>query len=76
MEKKIETFLTSSLEKFTNDQKKAMNDAIKNGNAIIFTGGARAGKTYFAKLFQENGIAAYAPEMICNINLDKIYQGD
>jgi len=70
MEKKIETFLTeSSLVKFTNDQKKIMNDAIKNGNAIIFIGGARVGKTYFAKLFQDNGITAYAPEMICEINL-------
>jgi len=70
MRKEIDTFLSEkTLNKLSDKQKKEMQAAINNNHAIFFTGEGAVGKTYLARLFQENGLDAFAPEMVCIVNL-------
>ena len=69
---KINDFLSEdSIKRLTNKHKKAILNAIITNTPIFFTGVGAVEKTTFARELQKKDIAAYAPEMVCFIELKK-----
>jgi Flp pilus assembly CpaF family ATPase len=67
---KIENFISRShLTILSGVQKKEILNAIKNQIPILFTGGASTGKTTLAQELKNKGVVAYAPEMLCVVEL-------
>ena len=72
MKTKLENFIPQEYQgNLTTKQKKDIWYAIRNKIPILFIGAAATGKSFLAKMLQEKGVIAYAPENLSVIELGK-----
>ena len=70
-DEKIEKLIPEFSKGFSKKQIAIINVAIKEGKPILFTGNGPVGKTFSARALREVGITAYAPEVVCFVNLEE-----
>ncbi|MCL2215264.1 MAG: hypothetical protein FWC06_08700 [Treponema sp.] len=72
MKAKLENFIPQeNMSNLTAKQKKDIWYAIRNKIPILFIGAAATGKSFLAKMLQEKGVIAYAPENLFVIELGR-----
>ena len=68
---KIEAFLSeNTLKNLSEKQKSALSVGINSLKPILLTGGAGVGKTHIARELRMKGVVVYAPDMLCEINIE------